>query len=229
MKNMMKLCALLMAAVLVFGGCKKQEEGPSEDNPTDFSYDMLDISTIADEIYDLATLGELTAASVQRVTDETTLSEQYYLNLDDVIAMDVRSAEGKYGVADVAIIRVKEGKGDGVIDSLERRKDDRINEFSNYDVYDSYAIAMNADIYQTGELVVMLMLDDDAKPPQGRLSNRIFRNFCKEAQLLSLMNWWGNISNKKRGGIFIAAGALCLLGCILLLVFTESIFSTVLL
>lgn len=163
MKNMMKLCALLMAAVLVFGGCKKQEEGSSEDNPTDFSYDMLDISTIADEIYDLATLGELTAASVQRVTDETTLSEQYYLNLDDVIAMDVRSAEGKYGVADVAIIRVKEGKGDEVIDSLERRKDDRINEFSNYDVYDSYAIAMNADVYQTGELVVMLMLDDDAK------------------------------------------------------------------
>lgn len=47
--------------------------------------------------------------------------------------------------------------------------------------------------------------------------------------MLSLMNWWGNLSNKKRGGILIGAGALCLLGCILLLVFTESIFSTVLL
>lgn len=47
--------------------------------------------------------------------------------------------------------------------------------------------------------------------------------------MLNRMNWWGNLSNKKRGGILIAAGALCLLGCILLLVFTESIFSTVLL
>ena len=47
--------------------------------------------------------------------------------------------------------------------------------------------------------------------------------------MLSLMNWWGNLSNKKRGEILIAAGALCLLVCILLLVFTESIFSTVLL
>ena len=47
--------------------------------------------------------------------------------------------------------------------------------------------------------------------------------------MLNLMNWWGNLSNKKRGGILIAAGALCLLGCILLLIFTESIFSTVLL
>lgn len=47
--------------------------------------------------------------------------------------------------------------------------------------------------------------------------------------MLNMMNWWGNLSNKKRGGILIAAGALCLLGFILLLVFTESIFSTVLL
>ena len=72
---MMKLCALLMAAVLVFGGCKKQEENHIEDNPTDFSYDMLDISTIVDEIYSIAELGDLTAASVEKVTDETTLSE----------------------------------------------------------------------------------------------------------------------------------------------------------
>ena len=47
--------------------------------------------------------------------------------------------------------------------------------------------------------------------------------------MLNRMNWWGKLSNKKRGGNFIAEGALCLLGCILLLVFTESIFSTVLL
>ena len=91
------------------------------------------------------------------------LTEQYYLDLDNVVAMDIRSANGKYGVADVALIRVAEGKGDDVMESLERRKDDRINEFSKYDVYESYSVAMNADIYQTGELVVMLMLDDNTK------------------------------------------------------------------
>ena len=163
MKTTVKSCALLVAFALVFCGCSKQEENHIEDNPTDFSYDMLDISTIVDEIYSIAELGDLTAASVEKVTDETTLSEQYYLDLDNVTAMDIRSANGKYGVADVAVIRVAKGKGDEVMESLERRKDDRINEFSNYDVYDSYAIAMNADIYQTGELVVMLMLDDETK------------------------------------------------------------------
>ena len=44
-----------------------------------------------------------------------------------------------------------------------------------------------------------------------------------------ILNFWGNLSNKKRGLLLIAAGMLCLLGCLLLLIFTESIFSTVLL
>ena len=37
------------------------------------------------------------------------------------------------------------------------------------------------------------------------------------------------ISSKKKGLLFIAGGMLCLAGCLLLLIFTESIFSTVLL
>ena len=163
LKKTIKLCALLLALAMIFGGCQKQEKGPAEDNPADFSYDMLDISKIVDEIYSMAELGDLTAASVEKITDKTVLTEQYYLDLDNVVAMDIRSANGKYGVADVALIRVAEGKGDDVMESLERRKDDRINEFSKYDVYESYSVAMNADIYQTGELVVMLMLDDNTK------------------------------------------------------------------
>ena len=46
--------------------------------------------------------------------------------------------------------------------------------------------------------------------------NRIF-DFC------------GNLSVKKRGLLFILAGMVCLFGCLVLLIFTESIFSTVLL
>ena len=37
------------------------------------------------------------------------------------------------------------------------------------------------------------------------------------------------LSNKKRGLIFILMGMVCLFGCLVLLIFTESIFSTVLL
>ena len=42
-------------------------------------------------------------------------------------------------------------------------------------------------------------------------------------------DFWEGLSCKKRGFLFIAAGMFCLAGCLLLLIFTESIFSTVLL
>lgn len=45
----------------------------------------------------------------------------------------------------------------------------------------------------------------------------------------NLLNYWENLSNKKRGLYFVAAGMLCLIGCLILLIWTESIFSTVLL
>lgn len=155
------LTALLLALCLCACSGKEEEE---EINPSnDYSYDMLDISLVVDGIYPNLDISRLTAQSVSKITDKTVLTEQYYLNLDNIIAYDVRSAEGKYGVADVAIIRVKEGFAGEVMDSLEMRKDDRINEFLNYDVYDSYNIALEGEIYQAGELVVMLLLSEDDK------------------------------------------------------------------
>ena len=44
-----------------------------------------------------------------------------------------------------------------------------------------------------------------------------------------IFDFWGNLSVKKRGLLFILAGMVCLFGCLVLLIFTESIFSTVLL
>lgn len=44
-----------------------------------------------------------------------------------------------------------------------------------------------------------------------------------------IISFWENLSSKKRGILFVTAGMLCLAGCLVLLIFTESIFSTVLL
>ena len=44
-----------------------------------------------------------------------------------------------------------------------------------------------------------------------------------------VIEFWENLSVKKRGLLLILVGMFCLLGCLLLLIFTESIFSTVLL
>lgn len=165
LKNkMLRLTAFALALLLVFCGCKAEEEETGEEIITDLSYDMLDLSTLVDRIYASIEISDLTFLSVEVVDDYQTLTEQYYLDLDQVLDYEVRSAEGKYGVADVAIIRVKnESAADDVMAALESRQDDRINEFSKYDVYDSYEIALNATVYQADELVVMLMLDEDSK------------------------------------------------------------------
>lgn len=164
LKNKKILFAILAVLLLVvFSACNSNAEEEEEINPQEFSYDMLDLSFVADEIYSNLEISELTFKSVSKITDETVLSELFYLDLENVISFDIRSAEGNYGAADVAIIRVKEGKASEVIESLENRKDDRIGEFRNYDVYDSYDIAMEAEIYEAGELVVMLMLSEEDK------------------------------------------------------------------
>ncbi|MBQ6877240.1 MAG: DUF4358 domain-containing protein [Oscillospiraceae bacterium] len=164
MKNKKFLFAVIAAFLLiVFCGCANSGESDEETNPEEFSYDMLDISLVSDEIYEKLGISDLTRKSVLKAEDKTFLEEQFYLDLKNVVSYDIRYAEGSYGAADVAIIRVKEGKAEEVMESLENRKDDRISEFRNYDVYDSFDIAMEAEIYKEGELVIMLMLSEDDK------------------------------------------------------------------
>lgn len=164
MKNKFLIFAAIFALLVMLCLCScsgKEEEETNPDN--NYSFDMLDISLVVDGIYPNLDISKLTAQSVSKITDETVLTEQFYLDLDKIISYDVRSAEGKYGIADVAIIRVKEGFANDVMDSLEMRKDDRINEFLNYDVYDSYNTALEGEIYQAGELVIMLLLSEEDK------------------------------------------------------------------
>lgn len=156
---------LLAVLIVLVGlcGCSNENQEEMEINPDEFSYDMLDLSIVMNEIYKKLEITELAKKSLIKVTDKNFIEEQYYLDLKNVVSYEIRYADGRYGAADVALIRVKEGKAEEVMNSLENRKDDRINEFRNYDVYDSYSIAMNAEIYQEGELVIMLMLSEENK------------------------------------------------------------------
>ncbi len=162
-QKLLILAALAALVAIIFCGCSAEEENEEEMNPEEFSYDMLDLSLVANEIYGKLEISELTRKSVDVITDEVIITEQFYLDLDNVVAYDIRSASGSYGVADVIIIRAKEGKAEEIMESLENRKDDRINEFRNYDVYNSYEIALEAEIYEAGELVIMLMVSEDDK------------------------------------------------------------------
>lgn len=177
-RNLLKFVSAAVAALLLLCGCSGNNEAP-QNTENNFSYSDLNYSLIADNIYDEISVDSLTMGSVEKVEDVTVLSEQYYLNLDDLNGYEVRSAEGKFGVADVAILWVKDGCGDSVMDALQSRKDDRIAEFVDYNVYNSYETAVNADIYQEGELVVMLILNDEDKT----IAKGIIDSYLLEHQL----------------------------------------------
>lgn len=159
MKKFFVTLIFLSLTILLLSSCTSG----NKDGGNDISYDMLDLGALCDAIYEKVDISDLTLDSVSEIVSKETLTEQYYLDLDNVISYRVRSAEGKFGVADIAIIRAKEGYADEIMESLEKRKYDRINEFAKYDVYDSYAIALDTDIYIDDELVIMLMLDKDSK------------------------------------------------------------------
>ena len=155
--------------MLALSGCGSEPANSQpEEEEVPFAYGVdsyadIDLSAVADEIYNSFPLNSLLAQSVSQVTDSQTLSELYYMPMDALVDYAVYSADGRFGAADVAIFRVRDGRADEVSESLELRKSDRIAEFLNFNVNDSYNVALNADIYEEGELVIMLMLPDDAK------------------------------------------------------------------
>lgn len=90
------------------------------------------------------------------------------LDPDDYTSAYVRYVETDFGADDVYIVLPKEGEDENgnshrenILSQLRERKDARVREFANYDVYNSAAIAENAIIFERGGYVVMLMLEDN--------------------------------------------------------------------
>lgn len=90
------------------------------------------------------------------------------LDPDDYTSAYVRYVETDFGADDVYIVLPKEGEDENgvshrenILSQLRERKDARIREFANFDVYNSETIAENAIIFERGGYVVMLMLEDN--------------------------------------------------------------------
>jgi hypothetical protein len=99
---------------------------------------------------------------VQEATSEKLESE---FGLDPSIWLSVhgRYTDGRFGIADVFIIRPRPGHEDDVREALETIKLSRMNLFRNFDVYDSYSIAENGTIYRRGDYYVLLMIADEER------------------------------------------------------------------
>ncbi len=155
------LISLLLAMLLMFGmtacGSAEEPEAPSETLPAEeIMITEADPQAAIDEIY----------ADFERTNG---LRNASYLEVEDVMGFDldtieeyyIRYMETDYGASDVYIIKPKKGQEETVRQAMKDWQEARIRTFIGYDIYNSTSISENALIFQRGDYLVMLMLDDN--------------------------------------------------------------------
>lgn len=97
---------------------------------------------------------------VQEVTSQI-LVDEFGLNSSHWVSVYGRYTNGRFGIADVFIIRPRPGHEDDVRECLETIKLVRMNLFRNFDIYNSYSLAENGSIYRRGDYYILLMIDNE--------------------------------------------------------------------
>ena len=97
---------------------------------------------------------------VQEVTSQV-LVEDFGLDASHWTSVYGRYTNGRFGIADVFIIRPRPGHEDEVRECLETIKLSRMNLFRNFDVFGAYSLAENGSIFQRGDYYILLMIDNE--------------------------------------------------------------------
>lgn len=151
--------AILLAVfcLALFPACKAQpvqEEEEAAPVTAEVHAAVADPEGALDEIYTGIDIKEIETA-------DDTLMQSLGFDLWDIDEYYVRYSSGRYGLADVFILRPHSSDYDSVRESLETVKLDRIRKTEEYDILGSHRIAEEAQIYQYGSYLIMLMLEDN--------------------------------------------------------------------
>lgn len=155
-----KVLTAVLAIICIAGmlsGCEKQpEETPREESGTEPATVIeADPQKAIDEIYQDIDMQEVVDL------DDDIMTNTLHFDLWDINEYYGKYSSGRYGVADVYIIQPFGSDYDKVRENLEAIKLDRIEETENYDILGSNKIAQNAQIYQYGNYLIFLMLEDN--------------------------------------------------------------------
>jgi len=155
------LISLLLALLLTFSmtacGSAEEPESPSEELPAEETMiTEADPQAAIDEIYiDFERTNGLRNATYKEVEDVMGF------DLDTIEEYYIRYMETDYGASDVYIIKAKEGQEETVRQAMKDWQEARVRTFIGYDIYNSTSISENAVIFQRGDYLVMLMLEDN--------------------------------------------------------------------
>ncbi len=140
-----------------------------------------------------SSLSESSSSSPAQVSDEdlTSLMDEIYTHYEDVMGVvDVesdavhdilgltedmyeqlaaRQSLARFNIGDVVIVRPAQGQTDAVKDALEAYRKSKEDLFQNYNVGGDYEKAQNAEIYERGGYVILVMFADN-QPAKDAIS-----------------------------------------------------------
>lgn len=154
---MKRLAIIFLAALMCWigSGCGNNNEpaqaqvSGAPETPT-----IADPAQAIEEIYETIEI-----EGIEAMTDEV-LADKFFIDLQYVDRYYARYSTGRFGVADVFILRPKRDMTMKVREALEQVKLNRIREFENYDIYNAYQIAQDAQVFEQGGYVILLMVED---------------------------------------------------------------------
>ena len=160
---MKHIITMLLALVMAVSFCACAS-APVEELPAEENQEQQEILTEADpqkaldEIY--AQLWTRSNTGLMNATYED-VRDVMGFDLDTIEEFYIRYLETDYGASDVYIIKPKAGKENEVRQAMKNWQESRVRSFIGYDIYNSTEISENAVIFQRGDYLVMLMLEDN--------------------------------------------------------------------
>ncbi|MDL2232987.1 DUF4358 domain-containing protein [Ruminococcaceae bacterium OttesenSCG-928-L11] len=92
--------------------------------------------------------------------DKTAAEKIVGIEADNVVESHVYYSDPKSGLADIVIVKPVEAERISIREGLYIYKERKVQEFENYDILNAHAIAQNAIVYDQGDYVIMLMVED---------------------------------------------------------------------
>lgn len=150
----MALSAMVLAAGCGSSGDARQAAVPAEVSIRE-TVEVADPQQAMDEIYQL-----FSERTVTRL-DGDLLEGEFGIRETQVVSHWVYVSDNVGKLANVAIIQPLSSERDTVREALYVYKETQAEEYKDYDIIDSYAIAEGAEVFDQGDFVILLMLPDN--------------------------------------------------------------------
>ena len=152
-KLIIVVMSLLVVVLFIFQGFQQSYPLPQpEANMLGSSSGQSINDALNDIYYDVSIMG------IQEATEESLAKD---FGLDSSIFSEVygRYTDGRFGIADVYIVRAAAGQEAAAREALITIRTARTSLFKNYNIYGASSLAEGGTIYSRGEYLILLMID----------------------------------------------------------------------